>query len=134
MRLVLFRKINKEESVGADLFVFMQGKARTIHQQYAKRSYTRKFQSISWNSTTQTCKKQHVGVFHTVAQGFAPSSERVTVNEDRRDAAFIHYKIKHCSNMASFMNFRAFFLLALFAVDQVRLFISAKAFFQTWPF
>lgn len=38
--------------------------------------------------------KQHVGVFHTVAQGFAPSSERVTVNEDRRDAAFIHSKIK----------------------------------------
>lgn len=53
--------------------------------------------------------KQHVGVFHTVAQGFAPSSEHVTVNEDRRDTAFIHYKIKHSSSMASFMNFRAFF-------------------------
>lgn len=35
--------------------------------------------------------KQHVGVFHTVAQGFAPSSVHQSFRSDA--AAFIHCKI-----------------------------------------
>lgn len=88
------------------------------------------FKAFHGHLLRRRVKKQHVGVFHTVAQGFAPSSERVTVNEDRRDAAFIHYKIKHCSNMSSFMNFRAFFLLALLLSTKFVCLSVQKRFFK----
>lgn len=47
---------HRGESVGEDLFVFMQWKARIIYQRDAKLSYVWKFQSISWTFTTQSCK------------------------------------------------------------------------------
>lgn len=80
-RFICFRAVKSKNNPSAICKALLHASFKAFHGRLLRR-----------------CVKQHVGVFHIVAQGFAPSSERVAVNEDWRDAAaFIHYEIKHCS-------------------------------------